>query len=197
MQILGKFCADVRVQNVAWPRDRRSDFRKLDIKRCTRLERKKSWKGVSRSAAVAKQSQISCRGGGQIDPPPVKIGLNVHINWLKPMYSFGKWWKWKNSLMGIVYRVVWVLKALWISLSETINFLRKLHKTNISGMPPKFYHRVMYIAPSSGHISFNFNLHFKLILRWWEVVFWCLEWGYCTFWKIDGNSSQSTNTILS
>ena len=56
---------------------------------------------------------------------------------LEPMYSFGKWYKWKNSLMGISYRVVWVLKALWIFLSETINFLRKLHKTNIFGMPPE------------------------------------------------------------
>ena len=74
MQILGKFCADVRVQNVAWPRDRRSDFRKLGIKRCARLERKKSWKGVSRSAAVARQSRILCRGGSNW-PPPVKIGL--------------------------------------------------------------------------------------------------------------------------
>ena len=53
------------------------------------------------------------------------------------MYSFGEWWKWKISLMGFVYRVVWVLKALWIFPSETINFLRKLHKTNIFGMPPK------------------------------------------------------------
>ena len=39
--------------------------------------------------------------------------------------------------MGFVYRVVWVLKALWSVLSETINILRKLHKTNIIGMPPK------------------------------------------------------------
>ena len=36
-----------------------------------------------------------------------------------------------------VYRVVWVLEALWTVLSETINVLRKLHKTNIFGMPPK------------------------------------------------------------
>ena len=57
--------------------------------------------------------------------------------YLKPMYRFGKWWKWNISLMGFVYRVVWVLKALWIILSETINILRKLHKTNIFGMPPK------------------------------------------------------------
>ena len=58
------------------PRDRRSDFRKLGIKRCVRLESKKSWKGASRSAAVTRQSRISYRGG-QIDPPPppVKIGL--------------------------------------------------------------------------------------------------------------------------
>ena len=61
----------------------------------------------------------------------------LSIDILKPMYSFGKWWKWKISLMGFVYRVVWVLKALWIFLSVTINFLRKLHKTNIFGMPPK------------------------------------------------------------
>ena len=70
MQILGKFCADVLVQNVTWPRDQWSDFRKLGIKRCVRLERKKSWKGVSRSAAVARQSQISCRGGVKLTPPP-------------------------------------------------------------------------------------------------------------------------------
>ena len=29
----------------------------------------------------------------------------------------------KNSLMGFVYRVVWILKTLWITLSETINIL--------------------------------------------------------------------------
>ena len=95
-----------------------------------------------------------------------------------------------------MYRVVWVLKALWTFLSETINFLRKLHKTNIFGLPRKFYHRVMYIAPSSGHISLDFNMPFKLILRRFEVVFWSLEWECCTFGKIDGNSFKSTNTIM-
>ena len=54
----------------------------------------------------------------------------------------------------------------------------------------------MYIAPSSGHISLNLNMPFKLILRRFEVVFWCLKWECCTFWKIDGNSFKSTNTIL-
>ena len=115
---------------------------------------------------------------------------------LKPMYSFGKWWKLKSYLMGSVYRVIWVLKALWIFLSETINFLRKVHKTNIFGMPPKFYHRVMYIASSSGHISMKFNMPFKFILRRFEVVLWCLEWECLTFWKIDWNSFKSTYTIL-
>ena len=65
--------------------------------------------------------------------------------------------------MGFVYRVVRVLEALWIVLSETIKVLRKLHKTNIFGMPPTFYHRVMYIAPSSGHILLNVHLPLKLI----------------------------------
>ena len=43
----------------------------------------------------------------------------------------------------------------------------------------------MYIAPSSGHISLNCNMPFKLILRRCEVVFWCLEWEYCTFSKTE------------
>ena len=68
--------------------------------------------------------------------------ITKHRKWssLKPMYSFGKWWKWKISLMSFiyyVYRIVWVLKVLWIFLSVTITFLRKLHKTTIFGMSPK------------------------------------------------------------
>ena len=106
---------------------------------------------------------------------------------LKPMYSFGKLWKLKVSLMGFVYRVVRVLKVLWIFLSETFNFLRKLHKTNTFGLPKKTYHRVMYIATSSGHISLNFNILFKLILRRFEVVFWYLEWECCTFVRLIRN----------
>ena len=40
--------------------------------------------------------------------------------------------------MCSVYIVLWILKALWIILSETINILRKLQqtkKTKILGMP--------------------------------------------------------------
>ena len=88
--------------------------------------------------------------------------------------------------------VVSVLKALCIILSETINILRKLHKTNIFWMPPRFYHRVMYKAPSTGHGLLNLNLPFKLMLRRFEVVFWCLEWECCTFGKIDKNTLRST-----
>ena len=41
--------------------------------------------------------------------------------------------------MGFLYGVLWLLKVLWIVLSETINIFRKLHKTNISGMHPKMF----------------------------------------------------------
>ena len=78
-QILGRRAS---TENVMWPRDRWSDFRKLGIKRCVRLERKNSWKGVSRSAAVARQSPILYRGVN-LTPPPLwpsfKIGLKVSI----------------------------------------------------------------------------------------------------------------------
>ena len=41
----------------------------------------------------------------------------------------------------------------------------------------------IHVAPSSGHISLNFNMHFKLILRSSEGFFWCLEWECCIFLK--------------
>ena len=66
-------------------------------------------------------------------------------------------------------------------LSETIYILRKLHKTNISGMPRKFDDR----APSSGRILLNVNLPFELNLRKSEVVFWCLRGECWPFWKIN------------
>ena len=69
-------------------------------------------------------------------------------------------------------------------------------KLTFSGSPQRFYHRFMYIAPSSGRDLMNLDLPFKLILRRFEVVFWYLNWECCTFWKFDGNSFKSTNTIL-
>ena len=43
----------------------------------------------------------------------------------------------------------------------------------------------VHVAPSSGRALVNLSLPFELILRRFEVVFWCLEWECC---KIDGNS---------
>ena len=54
-------------------------------------------------------------------------------------------------------------------MSETIYILRKL--LTFSGCPRKFYHRVMYIAPSSDHILLNINMLLKLILRRYEFFF--------------------------
>ena len=39
--------------------------------------------------------------------------------------------------MGFVYGVLWILKALWIVLSQTIHIFEKIEKYNIFGMPPK------------------------------------------------------------
>ena len=64
-------------------------------------------------------------------------------------------------------------------------------KSNFSGSPPpppprEFYHRFMYIAPSNDHLLLTHNLPFKVILRRFEIVFWCLEWECCTL-KINSN----------
>ena len=78
----------------------------------------------------------------------------------------------------------------------TINTLRNLHKLKqtFAGCPQEFYYRFMYIAPSSDHSMLTPHLPFNVILRKFEVVFWCLEWECCTFQKIyDFSSFKSTN----
>ena len=73
-----------------------------------------------------------------------------------------------------VNRFVWKSSIFW----------ENCIKLKFSGCPRKFYHRVMYTAPSSGHISLNCTMPFKLILRRFEVTFWCLEWECCTFERL-------------
>ena len=62
-------------------------------------------------------------------------------------------------------------------------------------MPPRILRRFMYITPSSDHSLLTLKLPFKVILRTFKVVFWCLEWEWCTFKETDENSFNSTNTI--
>ena len=54
-------------------------------------------------------------------------------------------------------------------------FEKNCIKLTFSGCPINFT-KVMYIAPSSGDILLNLNLLFKVMLRRFVVVFWCLEW---------------------
>ena len=73
MRILGKFCADVRVQNVTWPRDRWSfDFRKLGIKLMRKTWKKKLMK---RCVAISGSREavadfVQGGGGSKLTPPP-------------------------------------------------------------------------------------------------------------------------------
>ena len=69
MQILGKFCADVRVQNVTWPRDRQSDFRKLGIKDAQDLK-EKSHEKACRDLRRSRGSRGFRAGAVKLTPPP-------------------------------------------------------------------------------------------------------------------------------
>ena len=58
-------------------------------------------------------------------------------------------------------------------------------KKKMGGHTQEFYHSFMYIAPSSGHSLLNLEVHFKLILRRFDVTFWCLERVcYRYLWKL-------------
>ena len=69
MPILGKFCADMRVQNVMWRRDRWSDFRKLQYQKMRKTWKKKLMK---RCVAICggREAVTDFVQGGQIYPPP-------------------------------------------------------------------------------------------------------------------------------
>ena len=106
---------------------------------------------------------------------------------LKSHWSFGKWWKLKFSL-----RVLFINRVTSTSSKSPTGesfclrpsiFWENCIKLKFWGYPQKFYYRVInactlyIVAPSSGHILFTFNMPIKLILRRFEVVFWCLDSG--------------------
>ena len=51
--------------------------------------------------------------------------------------------------MVFVYRVLLILKALWIVLFETHQYFENLQQIKIYVIPWKFDHGFMYIAPSA------------------------------------------------
>ena len=64
------------------------------------------------------------------------------------------------------------IKANVNSENKNLNLIGFVHKVlmNSKSLVNHFYHRFMYIAPSSGEPLPNLNLPFKWILRRFEVV---------------------------
>ena len=120
---------------------------------------------------------------------------------LKPLYSFGKfgkYWKWKKQFCnGFCLWSFMSSKSLVNWFVWNHQYFEKFAKIiTLLGCPRKFYHRFMHITPSSVRSLVNLNVPFKLILKRFEIIFWCLEREWCTFEKIDGNSLKSTNSVL-
>ena len=87
-------------------------------------------------------------------------------------------------------------KSLLNCFVQNHQYFAEICKTQNFLGPQEFYHGLMCIAPSSGHSLLTLNLSFKMILRKFEVVFWCLEWECCTFQKIVENLFKSTMMAL-
>ena len=73
--ILGKFGLTCDYE-MSRRRTRLFDFCKIGLKRCARLQRKKSWQSALWHAAVTRQQKILYTGG-QIDPPPPSWNYRV------------------------------------------------------------------------------------------------------------------------
>ena len=57
---------------------------------------------------------------------------------LKPKYSFGKYWRYKNSLMGFVYGVLWILGACGVFCLEISMFQEICGKQFFREAPKNF-----------------------------------------------------------
>ena len=101
---------------------------------------------------------------------------------LKPKYSFGKKWSEEiKSLISFVYRVLWILKALWIVLSETINSLRNLQITKKNwGGPREPMNTIQYFKAKKSMIKLwlriytmkmSFPKTFYLVITAWHSFF--------------------------
>ena len=102
----------------------------------------------------------------------------------------------ENSLLGFVYRVLGILKALWILVWNHQYFEKFATTTTNYWVPPpnNFTISLCNYVHSSLQWLFIADLQsvFKEVLktsleylRRFEVVFWCLEWECCTFQIID------------
>ena len=88
---------------------------------------------------------------------------------------------------------------MWFVLSETIDILRNLHqkKLTFSGCPREFYHRFIYIAPSSDLSLLSLNVPLKWFYGGLMVFSNVRSENAAPFFKqIDENSFKSTNTII-
>ena len=81
--------------------------------------------------------------------------------------------------LTLIHTIPWTKRRM-ITLALTLCCKRYHRRSNSRRRKwgQILYHRFMYkcIAPSSDHSLLTLNLPFKVILRRFEIVFWCLEW---------------------
>ena len=67
---LSQFRVDRHSWKGAWLRNSTRGYRKFGLKRCQRLQRKKSWNGAVRSTRIADLSRETSSGVDSAPPPP-------------------------------------------------------------------------------------------------------------------------------
>ena len=106
----------------------------------------------------------------------------------------------KNSSKRVLYLSCMNSKSLVNHFVWNHQYFKKIAKEkekfwDAPNMLPSLKFKCTHLPQSSsGHSLLNLKMPFKLILRRFEVIFWCLEWECCTFYKIDESSFKSTNT---
>ena len=90
----------------------------------------------------------------------------------------------KNSVMGFVYRVLWILNALCVVLSDTINIFRNLQKTH--NFPGLFGSRAGLRRP------FKFS---NCVLVCWPRSI-CIQRYSITKWKRESAMDHATDSLI-
>ena len=117
---------------------------------------------------------------------------------LKPMDSFGKWWKWKLIYFSVnaeFYRVVWtIINALLTVRSEMLPFSENNQNIKMFGVPPKTLPQVTctYIMIICHWAILHYNMSLKKLQEGLMVFFN----DSLHFLKIKKKIVEFTKTIL-
>ena len=122
----------------------------------------------------------------------------IHGRFLKPMDSFGMWWKSNDFCFSSLNHNFIVLCELLMSCQlfaqKCSNLSRNNQNVKMFGVPPNTLPLVIYKGIFCYLVLLHYNMSFKTIAGGFNGAFWWYIWSI--FLKIEKKINKSTKTIV-